>query len=309
MRPFRFGTGIFSATSGAHYAEAARRVEGLGYSTLLLPDHFDPQDGLAPVPALVAAANATSSLRIGSLVFSNDFRHPAVLAKEAATIDLLTDGRLEFGIGAGYNREEYVRAGIRFDAPGARVERLTEAIKLIKALWTGAPVNHSGTHYSASDLVIYPRPVQRPHPPVFIGGGGRQLLSMAAKEADIVGLVARALPQGGLDLSEDSSMMLERKLALVREAAGERFENIELNLLIYKVVVTMTVPSAAAAVAQAFGLSVQQVLDSPYFLLGSEDAIVEKLLALRDRYGVSYVAVFPEDMEVFAPIVRRLASA
>lgn len=308
MRPFRFGTGIFSATSGAHYAEAARRIEGLGYSTLLLPDHFDPIDGLAPVPALVAAANATSSLRVGSLVFSNDFRHPAVLAKEAATIDLLTDGRLEFGIGAGYNREEYVRAGIRFDTPGARVERLAEAISLIKALWGGVPVNHSGTHYTASDLVIYPRPIQRPHPPVFIGGGGRQLLSMAAKEADIVGLVARALPEGGLDLSEDTATVLERKVAVVREAAGERFDTIELNLLIYKVVVTTTVPSAAAAVGQAFGLSAQQVLDSPYFLIGSEDAIVEKLVALRERYRVNYVAVFPEDMETFAPIVRRLAS-
>jgi probable F420-dependent oxidoreductase len=306
LRPFRFGTGVFGAASAAEYGDAAKRVEDLGYSTFLLPDHFDSQDGLAPVPALVSAAHATKALRVGSLVFDNDFRHPTMLAKEAATIDLLTDGRLDFGIGAGWNKEEYDQIGLAFESAAVRVARLTEAVTLIKQLWTGEPVTFRGEHYQVTNLINYPVPHQDPHPPIFVGGGGRQLLTMAAREANIVGVVAKALPAGGLNVAEDSEVVLDRKIRWVREAAGDRFDQIELNMLVWKVVVTDKPQTTAAEVATTFGLTTEQVLASPYFLIGSVDGIAQRLVSLRAKYGISYIAVFPEDMNVFAPVVSRL---
>lgn len=304
-RPFRFGTGIFATSSAQAFADSAKRIESLGYDVFVMPDHFHTE-GLAPVPALLAAANATRDLRVGSTVFDNDFRHPALLAKEAATLDLLSAGRLEFGLGAGWKKKEYDQVGLTWDEAGVRVSRLEEAIQLIKRLWSGAPVTFHGEHYHVTDLVNYPRPVQTPHPPVFIGGGGRRLLSIAAKEADIVGFIAKALPRGGLDVGADSDALLRQKIEWVREAAGERMSAIELQSLIWKVAVTDNRESRAGEVARAYGLPLEHVLGSPYFLIGSADAIVEQLLAQRTTYGLSYFVVYPEDFDAFAPVVARL---
>src|SRR5438876_677403 len=200
-RPFRFGVSVHGSKSRAEWIGIARQAEALGYSTLLIPDHLGDQ--LSPIPALVAAADATSTLRIGSLVFDNDFRHPVMLAKEAATLDVLSGGRFELGIGAGWLRSEYEQAGIPYDPPGVRVGRMEEALQIIKGLFADRPVTFSGTYYKVSALEGQPKPVQRPHPPILIGGGGKRILSIAAREATIVGFLPIVRPDGsGPDLTD-----------------------------------------------------------------------------------------------------------
>ena len=303
---FRFGVQCSLAASRREWQEKARRVEALGYQVFLVPDHFGEQ--LAPGPALLSAADATESLRIGALVFDNDFRHPALLAKEAATLDLLSEGRFELGIGAGWMRSEYEQAGIPFDAGATRVARLEEAVPLIRGLWSGAPVSVAGRHYRVAQLAGLPRPEQRPGPPLLIGGGGRRILSLAAREADIVGLVLRSRSDGaGLDLTDVSSAALDEKVRWVREAAGARFGALELNTLVQAVAVTSDRAHTAERLTRAFGLSADALLDTPYALIGSEPEIEGQLRERRARFGLSYYVVFERDMEAFAPIAARLA--
>jgi probable F420-dependent oxidoreductase len=306
VRPFRFGVTAPTPSGGTNWAERARRVEQLGYSMLVVPDHF--RDHLAPVPALVAAALATTRLRVGSLVFSNDFRHPAVLAKEAATIDVLSGGRFELGLGGGWLRAEYDQAGIPFDAPGTRIERLEEAVTIIKGLLAGERVTFAGRHYTIADLEGRPTPVQRPHPPIAIGGGGRRTLSLAAREASIVGLVPRARRDGsGLDLSDLSDAATREKLEWVRSAAGERFDSLEINALIQAVAVADQRMTAADQLASRFKVARKVVLETVYVAVGTIDEICETLRQRRERHGISYLTVFERDMEAFAPVVARLA--
>jgi len=306
VRPFRFGVTAPTPSGGTDLAERARRVEQLGYSMLVVPDHF--RDHLAPVPALTAAALATTRLRVGSLVFSNDFRHPAVLAKEAATIDVLSGGRFELGLGAGWLREEYDQTGIRFDAPGTRVGRLEEAVTIIKGLLAGERVTFAGRHYAIADLEGRPTPVQRPHPPIAIGGGGRRTLTLAAREASIVGLVPRARRDGsGLDLNDLSDAATREKLEWVRSAAGERFDSLEINALIQAVAVADQRMAAADQLASRFKVGRDVVLETAYVAVGTIDEICETLRQRRERHGISYLTVFERDMEAFAPVVARLA--
>ena len=305
-RPFRFGVTVPSVSAGSAWAEKARRVEQLGYSVLAVPDHF--RDQLAPVPALTAAALATTRLRVGSLVFCNDFRHPVVLAKEAATLDVLSSGRFELGLGAGWLRAEYDQAGIRFDAPGTRVERLEEAVTIVKGLLAGERVTFTGRHYSIADLEGRPVPVQRPHPPVLIGGGGQRTLSLAAREASIVGFVPRALKDGsGLDRTDFGEAALRQKIQWVRATAGDRFDSLELNALIQAVVVSDQRTHTADQLAARFKVARDLVLESPYVLLGTIDEIGDTIRQRRERYGISYLTVFERDMEAFAPVVEGLA--
>jgi len=306
VHPFRFGVTAPTPSGGTDWAERARRVEQLGYSMLVVPDHF--RDHLAPVPALVAAALATTRLRVGSLVFSNDFRHPAVLAKEAATIDVLSGGRFELGLGGGWLRAEYDQAGIPFDAPGTRVERLEEAVTIIKGLLAGERVTFAGRHYTIADLEGRPTPVQRPHPPIAIGGGGRRTLTLAAREASIIGLVPRARRDGsGLDLNDLSDAATREKLEWVRAAAGARFESLEINALIQAVVVADQRMTAADQLASRFKVAREVVLETVYVAVGTIEEICETLRQRRERHGISYLTVFERDMEAFAPVVERLA--
>jgi probable F420-dependent oxidoreductase len=306
VRPFRFGVTAPTPSAGTDWVERARRVEQLGYSILVVPDHF--RDHLAPVPALTAAALATTRLRVGSLVFSNDFRHPAVLAKEAATIDVLSGGRFELGLGGGWLRAEYDQTGIPFDAPGTRIERLEEAVTIIKGLLAGERVTFAGRHYTIADLEGRPTPVQRPHPPIAIGGGGRRTLTLAAREASIVGLVPRARRDGsGLDMTDLSDAATGQKLEWVRSAAGDRFDSLEIHALIQAVAVGERRTAAANDLASRFKVARDVVLETPYVLLGTVEEICESLRQRRERYGISYLTVFERDMEVFAPVVARLA--
>jgi len=306
MRSFRFGAGAHATDTGAEFVERARRLEGMGYDTFLLPDHFESK-WFAAGPALTAVACATTTLRIGSTVYCNNFRHPALLAREAATIDVLSGGRMEPGIGAGYLMPEYAETGIALEAAGVRVDRLGEAVHVLKGLWAEGPFTFKGRHYTITEMEGWPKPVQRPHPPLYIAGGGKRSLALAAREADIVGIIARARPEGGIDVSRDSEALLAEKVGWIRDAAGERFEQLELSMLIWAVAIGDHRRSVAGDIGAARGLTADQVLASPYFLVGSSSSVAESLQALREQHGISYFIIFPSDVEPFAPVLEQLA--
>jgi len=309
VRPFRFGVNVRTAASAEEWAGKARQVERLGYSVLLVPDHL--AELLAPFPALVAAAAATTRLRLGTGVLNNDLRHPVLTAREAATLDVLSGGRLELGIGAGHMRSEYEQAGLAFDAGVTRVERLAEAVTIVKRLLNGETVTFTGRHYRISRHAIHPRPTQRPRPPIFIGGNAPRLLAVAARDADIVGFTGIAFRAGGAepDVSDFRATITDERLRLVRETAGERFDRLELNALVQRVIVTDDRRKAAHELATGrwARLTPDDVLGSPFVLVGTVDQMVDDLRARRDRWGISYVMTHEPYMEALAPVVARLA--
>jgi len=309
MRPFRFGVNVRTAASQAEWADKARKVEALGYAVLLVPDHL--AELLAPLPALAAAAAATTRLRVGTAVLNNDFRHPALLAREAATLDLLSDGRLELGLGAGHMQSEYEQAGLAFDPGATRVERLGEAVVILKRLLEGESVTFAGRHYRVTGHSIHPRPVQRPRPPVFIGGNAPRLLALAAREADIVGLTGIAFRHGGKepDVSDFRAAVVDERVRLVRETAADRFDRLELTALVQRVVVTDDRRKAAEELATGrwARLTPDEILASPFALVGTADQMVDDLRARRERWGISYVMTHEPFMDALAPVVARLA--
>jgi probable F420-dependent oxidoreductase len=305
-RPFRFSAQLSKASSRRDWVEQARQAEDLGYSAVTMPDHFGDQ--LAPIAGLMALADATSTLRIGTLVFDNDYRHPLILAKEAATIDLLSDGRLELGIGAGWMRKDYEESGIAYGPPAQRLDRFEECLAVVKGLMGDGPYSFSGTHYSIEGHDGLPKPLQRPHPPIIIGGGGRRVLSIAGREADIVSVNANL--RDGLGGAETAPNMVPemtaRKVRWVREAAGDRWDDIELHTLVGFCVFTDDPDSIAGAMAPAFGLPAADALHVPAVLVGTVDSMVEELQRRREEWGFSYVTIegpWPE----FAAVVDRLA--
>jgi probable F420-dependent oxidoreductase len=309
MRPFRFGVNVRTAASQAEWANKARKVEALGYAVLLVPDHL--AELLAPLPALAAAAAATTRLRVGTAVLNNDLRHPALLAREAATLDVLSDGRLELGLGAGHMRSEYEQAGLAFDPGATRVERLGEAVVIVKRLLEGESVTFAGRHYRVTGHSIHPRPVQRPRPPVLIGGNAPRLLTLAAREADIVGLTGIAFRRGGQepDVSDFRAAVVDERVRLVRETAADRFDRLELNALVQRVVVTDDRRKAAEELATGrwARLAPDEILASPYALVGTVDQMVDDLRGRRERWGISYIMTHEPFMDALAPVVARLA--
>lgn len=309
-RKFRFGAQLFSAGSHRSWADAARKVEDLGYSSLFVPDHFGDQ--LAPVPALVAAADATTSLRVGALVWDNDYRHPVVLAKEAATIDVLSGGRLEFGIGAGWMNTDYEQSGIRHDPASVRIAKLAEAIKIYKGLFAPGTFSFQGEHYTITELDGLPKPVQQPGPRMLIGGGGPKMLTLAAAEADIVG-INPAIPKGYVDASASREVIpstLDKKIDLLRQAAGDRLAELELNILVFGTNVGEAASASREQTAAMFGVDVEDLDASPYVWVGSASEIADQLRAARERWGVSYFVLQGEAaMELAAPVVAELAGS
>ena len=305
-RAFRFGVVARAAASRAEWIAKARMAEKRGFAVLLVPDHFGEQ--IAPVPALLLAAEVTRTLRVGSLVFDNDFRHPALLAKEAATLDLLTEGRFELGIGGGWHTAEYAQAGLAFDAPRIRLARLTEAVRVVKGLFADGPLTFAGEFYSIADLSGYPRPAQRPHPPILIGGGRRGLLSLAAREADIVGIAPRF--SNGIGQPESlTAAAADEQIGWIREAAGARFDALELNILIQRVIATDDRERAAEELAGDWGMSSEQALNSPHALLGTAAQIAQTLRERRERRGISYISVFEQHADDFAAVIPLLAGS
>jgi probable F420-dependent oxidoreductase len=308
-RSFRFGVQLSRADTGPEWAELARKAEDLGYSTLFVPDHFGDQ--LSPAVALMAAADATTELRVGPLVLDNDYRHPVVVAKEAASIDRLSGGRLELGIGAGWMSSDYEESGIPMDPPGVRLDRLEEALDVVEGLFGPGPFTYHGKHYQISGLDGLPKPVQQPEgPPVLIGGGGRRVLTLAARRADIVG-VNPAIRSGRTDpaaAQDGAAAITDRKLEWVRNAAADRYGDIEINMLVFACVVTDDRASVIEAMAPLFGVPPEVVGDHPHAWLGTVDQICDDLTARRERWDASYLVVQgPEAMDAAAPIVARLA--
>jgi probable F420-dependent oxidoreductase len=313
-RPFRFGVFGEGARSLEALLDTARMAEEAGYATLLLRDHLTEEPfghQLAPITALATVASVTSRLRVGSLVFSNDYRHPVILAKEIATLDVLSGGRVELGLGAGFSRAEYDQAGLRFDPPGVRVDRLEEALHVLKGLFAAGPFTFAGRHYTVTNLDGFPQPVQRPHPPILVGAAGERMLSIAAREADIIGFQTVSTT-GGVMSNDPSARLAEtvaERVEHVRRVAGDRPGEIELSM-----VVTVVIADQRRRAAEQFarerqwsGISVDQVLEMPSIFIGSPDQVVEQMEARRDRYGFSYYVVFDHALERVAPIVARLA--
>lgn len=313
---FRFAVQATNAAGGREWNNTVRKVEDLGYSTLFLADHYlgpgpaqqaarTPRQNLAPIAAMAAAAAVTETLRIGCRVFCIDYHAPAVLAKEAATLDLLSDGRLEMGIGAGWSEVEYTAMGLAFEPAGKRIAKLAEVISFMKAHWQGDELNWSGDFVQVHGYAGRPRPVQRPHPPIMIGGGGPRILSFAGREADIVSIssvpfVAR--DGDGLDPQE----VAERRIGFVRDAAGERFGDLDVESSPYFTQITDDPETALDELADLTAIPSDLLRDHPNVLVGSLESVAETLCSRRDELGVNYVTVQQSQIASFAPVVARL---
>ena len=296
MRPFRFAIAATRAGSREEWIAKAKRAEQLGYDVFLMPDHTGHQ--FAPVPALMAVASATERLRIGSFVFANDYRQPLLLAKDVATLDVLSGGRMEFGIGAGWSTPDYERMGLAYDRPGVRIDRMRESVRLVKRLFRDDRVDFEGAHYRAKGARLWPKPVQRPMPPLMIGGGGKRILSLAAHEADIVALVPQVDARGRHRGSDITGSATTRKMEWIRAAAGARFERLELQSFVVDVDIGGAVSWAKRV---PFAL-----IDSPYFLYGSAAQVAGDLRRWRERWSISYYPLPDRAMENFAPVVALL---
>jgi probable F420-dependent oxidoreductase len=318
-RPIRFGTGAARLSDPTKLVAAARRAETLGFSTFALPDHL--MMPFAPLITLQAVADATTTLRVGQLVLVQDFRHPAVLAKELATLDVFSGGRVEVGIGAGWMPADFEQSGIPFDSAAVRIERLEEAVIVLRGLFGKDPFSFSGRHFTITGLDGTPKPVQRPHPPIMIGGGGPKLLAVAARQADIIQLLPG--PNTGtpsVDFDRLTPRAYLEKVDLIRAAAGPRFDSIELGALLLDVTVTddpdraadeflarLGVPGGGAG---AGGPSRDDVFSSPVVAIGSLPQVCDKLLAVRERFGFSYfTGPVGTRAESLGPVIERLAAS
>ena len=297
--------------SGKELAERARRAESLGYRTIVIPDHLIEQ--LGPIAAMTWAAASTERLRVAAFVFNNDLRHPAVLAQELASLDVLSGGRLDVAIGAGWNKPEYEAIGLPFDATPVRQARLAEGIAVLKGAFGPSPFSFAGEHYTITDLDGQPKPVQQPHPPFLIGGGGRRTLELAGREAQIVGLAPRILKNGRGDPRSITVEATAEKIEWVRAVAGDRFDELVFNVYPSQAQPAVTddarslARDAAEALRQRSGVDISEdeVLESPHVFIGSIDGLAEKLVGLRERLGISSFML--GEMGDFDPLVERLA--
>jgi probable F420-dependent oxidoreductase len=304
---FRFALQVSKADSPEAWRGLARKAEDLGYSTLYVPDHLDDQ--WSPMVACAVAAEATTTLRVGTLVLDNDFRHPVLVAKEAATLDILTDGRFEFGLGAGWMTTDYEQSGIPMDVPSVRIGRLEESLEIIRAMWRDGSATFAGEHYDVRDVVGSPTPVTPGGPPIVIGGGSKRILTLASEQADIVGVTtSMATGELGGDVASQATIEhYERCLGWIREGAGHRFDSLELQITPSIMVVSSS--RAAKRSASMLGFPGEDALDLPILLIGTEDELCERLVERREKYGFSNIVVGDQSMEAFAPIVARLAGS
>ena len=307
-RPFRFSLQAAEAGSRAEWVELARRAEDSGFDLLVTADHLGGP--LAPLVALASAAEATRSLRVGTMVLNNDFHHPVLLARDVATLDLLSDGRAEVGLGAGHARPEYDSAGISFDLPGHRVARLEESVQVLRRLLDGENVTHHGEHYRLTDARCDPRPVQA-HLPLLVGGGGRRVLAIGARHADAVGFtgLGRTLEDGQRhEPTGFPPSRVDAQVAAARAASGDRWSLLELQVLVQSVVVTNDAPGAAERLRSRLpNLSVEEILTTPYLMVGTVGSLAERLVEQRQRWGFSHYTVRTDALEAVSPVVAALA--
>ncbi len=306
LHPFRFGVEMMEPFPGQTWAESARALETLGYSTLFAPDHFD--EGLGPLTAMAAAAAATTELTVATAVLAADFRHPAVLARELASIDVLSRGRLEVGLGAGYQVNDYRASGIAMDPPKVRVDRLVEYVAVLRGLFADGPFSFAGEHFQIDALDGTPHPFTPGGPPIFVAGGGPRMLRFAARHADIIG-VNPSLPtsEKRAEAAHDGvAARVDEKFALIREAAGDRYDDLIFHGWLREARVTDDAEAAAAEIATATGLEADDVLASPFVLLGTVEEIVTHLQDRRARWGYSYYTVQQPAAQDFAPVLAAL---
>ncbi|WP_027501976.1 LLM class F420-dependent oxidoreductase [Rhodococcus sp. UNC363MFTsu5.1] len=318
-RKFRFaagGEGNAEEGGARRFVKLAQKAEELGYDSFMIPDHLGNQVG--PIAALGALAVATDKIRIGTAVLANGFRHPAVLAKDAATIDVLSGGRLELGIGAGWMKEEFDKGGITYDSPGVRIAKLAESLEILDTLLRGQECNFQGEYYQINGLKGSPRPRQGPRPPIVVGGGGPKMLALAAKYADIISLAPPSNKDGKMLLSGITMEATAARVERIREAAGDRFDDIELNWTITTIMPTddreAMAEMALAALDNGYPpnievdvkLTVEQILNSPYLAFGSYEEIADQIRSVRAQTTMSYVGIFPTQMEAFAPVIPLL---
>jgi probable F420-dependent oxidoreductase len=323
-KPFRFSLQCFNTDSPANWRALIAKTEALGYSTFFLADHFlsagpaldstfHPPQMLAALPAIAMALEQTTTLRVGCRVFCNDYHHPFMLAKEAATMDYLSGGRLEFGIGAGWIKNEYEAVNLPFDEFPARFDRFAEFVHAYKAFMNGDPLDLRGDSIRWSGFSGTPSPVQKPYPPLMIGGGSRKILEFAGQEADIVSLNFnnRAGMLGPDGMSSGMAAATAKKIDWIKSGAGARFGNIELEIGAYNTIITDHQQPTAAAIAGALGMQPEDILAHPHCLIGSVDYICDELQRRREAYGISYIAVLDDGqnnmVDAFAPVVARLA--
>lgn len=306
-RSFRFGVQVGGSFTPESFVAQARRAEELGYSTMYFPDHFIDTE-LAPMVAMATAAAATETLRVGALVFDNDYKHPAILAKEIATIDVLSGGRTELGIGAGWMEVDYAALGIPYDRPGVRIERLEEGLEIIRGCYGAEPFSFTGRHYSVTDYQSMPKPAQD-HIPILIGGGGPRVLRLAGQYADIVGINPnmRAGKVTADAMTDSLASMIDQKVGWIKEGAGSRFDDLELQIRYFLASITDDRRRLADAVAPGFGVTADDALDAGLSLVGTVDEVCDLMEQRRDTWGVSYAVIGGAEMEMFAPVVERLA--
>jgi probable F420-dependent oxidoreductase len=306
-RRLRFAVQLLGAPDGPGWASLAQQAEESGFDVVSLPDHFGEQ--FAPLPALTAAACATTRLRLSMFVLANDMRHPGVLAKEVATLDVLSGGRVELGLGAGWDRAEYVALGLPFDRPSVRIARLEESVRAIRALLAGEEVSTHGEHYRFEGLSVRPRPVQSAGVPIVLGGGGRKMLSLAGRLGDIVSLATEN--NGRTDPAVLGPGIRRAAVAdqigWVRQAAGARFDHLELNLRVRMAAIGIDREAEARIGAQGMDCNAEDLLSSPFCLLGRADEVADQLLRTRDELGISYFTVSQRHMAQLAPVVARVA--
>ncbi len=316
--PFRFGVQSYSCESPADWRNQARTAESLGYSAFHLADHVigpgpalaatnHPVQGIAALPAMVVAAEATSTIKVGCRVLCADYRNPVMLAKELATLDYFSGGRLEMGLGAGWLENEYHAIGVPFDRAGVRIDRMVETLAVIRACFGSGEVNVTGDHVHAVGFEGVPKPVQA-HVPLMIGGGSKRVLGIAGREADIVSLnfnnSSGKIGPAGVG-SSTAELTLE-KVGWIRNGAGERFDTIEIEIGAYFTVVTPKRAETLAAMAPMFALTPEQLAEHPHALVGSVDSICDQIHERRLAYGISYITVGAANMAAFAPVVERL---
>ncbi len=307
MAAFRFALQASGAASPAAWRDLARKAEDLGYSTLYVPDHLDDQ--WAPMVAVTVAAEATTTLRVGTLVLDNDFRHPVLVAKEAATLDIVTGGRFEFGLGAGWMTTDYEQSGIPMDKPSVRVARLAESLAIIRAMWRDGSATFTGEHYSVTEVSGTPVPTTPGGPPLVIGGGSRRVLALAGEFADIVSIVP-SLNAGHIGAEVAAESVVEKytdRVRWVHDAAGPRAGDLELQCWTVAVQVVPNAAEVIASLAPLFDLTPEQLGSAPLALIGTAGEIIELLRARREELGFSYIVVHEAEMDALAPVIAELA--
>ncbi|CAB4568782.1 unannotated protein [freshwater metagenome] len=319
-KPFRFGLQAYAPASAKDWRDLARKAESLGFSSFHLADHVigpgpaldatgHPVQTVAAIPAMAVAAEATSTIKVGCRVLCVDYRNPVMLAKEAATLDFFSDGRLELGLGAGWLQNEYEAMGIPFDRAGVRIDRMEEVIELLRASFAEGELNIDGRHVHAVGFEAVPKPVSKPGPPLMIGGGARRVLTIAGREADIVSLNFdnSSGKLGAEGIGSSTAELTEQKIRWVREGAGDRFSDIELEIAAYFTIVTPDGAGTRSKMAPMFGMTPEVLAEHPHALIGSVDEICDRIVERRERYGISYVSFGASAIDAVAPVIERLA--